>query len=84
MTHDSLLILTPHTRIYQQVLVLPPKHQIHLFLSFFYYFYFTYMSTLSLSQIHQKAALDPITDGCEPPCGCWELNSGPLEEQLVL
>ena len=17
----------------------------------------------------------PITDGCEPPCGCWELNS---------
>ena len=19
--------------------------------------------------------------GCEPPCSCWELNSGPLEEQ---
>ena len=35
-------------------------------------------------QTHQKKALDPITDGCEPPCGCWELNSGPLEEQLVL
>jgi len=29
-------------------------------------------------------ASDPITDGCEPPCGCWELNSGPLEGQLVL
>jgi hypothetical protein len=28
--------------------------------------------------------LGPITDGCEPPCGCWELNSGPLEEQSVL
>jgi hypothetical protein len=27
---------------------------------------------------------DPITDGCELPCGCWELNSGPLEEQSVL
>jgi len=26
----------------------------------------------------------PITDGCEPPCGCWDLNSGPLEEQSVL
>ena len=26
----------------------------------------------------------PITDGCEPPCGYWELNSGPLEEQSVL
>ena len=25
-----------------------------------------------------------ITDGCEPPCGCSELNSGPLEEQPVL
>ena len=32
----------------------------------------------------QKRAPDPITDGCEPPCGCWELNSGPLEEQAVL
>jgi hypothetical protein len=35
-------------------------------------------------QTHQKRALDPIADGCEPPCGCWELNSGPLEEQSVL
>jgi len=25
-----------------------------------------------------------LTDGCEPPCGCWELNPGPLEEQPVL
>jgi hypothetical protein len=33
---------------------------------------------------HQKRALDPITDGCESPCGCWELTSGPLEEQSVL
>jgi hypothetical protein len=24
------------------------------------------------------------TDGCEPPCGSWDLNSGPLEEQSVL
>jgi hypothetical protein len=35
-------------------------------------------------QTHQKKISDPITDGCEPPCGCWELNSGPLEEQSVL
>jgi hypothetical protein len=32
----------------------------------------------------QKRVSDPITDGCEPPCGFWELNSGPLEEQTVL
>jgi hypothetical protein len=28
--------------------------------------------------------VNPITDGCEPPGGCWELNSGPMEEQSVL
>jgi hypothetical protein len=38
----------------------------------------------SCLQTHQERVLDPITDGCEPPCGCWELNSGPLEEQSVL
>ena len=32
----------------------------------------------------QKRASDPITDGYEPPCGCWELNSGPQKEQSVL
>ena len=25
-----------------------------------------------------------IIDGCEAPCGSWELNSGSLEEQLLL
>jgi hypothetical protein len=25
-----------------------------------------------------------ITGGCDPPSGCWELNSRPLEERLVL
>ena len=23
-------------------------------------------------------------ESCELPCGCWELNLGPLEEQLEL
>jgi hypothetical protein len=32
----------------------------------------------------QNRVPDPITDGCEPPYGCWELNSEPLEEQSVL
>jgi hypothetical protein len=35
-------------------------------------------------QTHQKKALDTITDGCKPPCGCWGLNSRPLEKQPVL
>jgi hypothetical protein len=25
-----------------------------------------------------------ITGGYEPPCGCWDLNSGPSEKQSVL
>ncbi|GAB1288406.1 Inositol polyphosphate 5-phosphatase OCRL [Apodemus speciosus] len=33
---------------------------------------------------HQKRASDLITDGCESPCGCWDLNSGPSEEQSML
>ena len=32
----------------------------------------------------QKRAPDIITDGCEPSCGCQELNSGPLEGQAML
>ena len=38
----------------------------------------------SCLQTPQKRASDLITDGCEPPCSCWELNPGPLEEQSVL
>jgi hypothetical protein len=34
--------------------------------------------------MHPKMTSDLITDGCEPPCGCWDLNSGPSEEQSVL
>jgi hypothetical protein len=53
---------------------------------FIYLFtYFMYLSTLLLSLDDSlKRALNPITDGCEPPCSCWELDSGPLEEQSVL
>jgi hypothetical protein len=46
-------------------------------------FFFTRVHCRYL-QTHQKRASDSVTDSCEPPCGCWELNSGPLEEQSVL
>ena len=29
-----------------------------------------------------KKALDPITNDCEPPCGCWRLNSGRVDNAL--
>ena len=22
-----------------------------------------------------------VTDGCKSPCGCWDWNAGPLEEE---
>jgi hypothetical protein len=34
----------------------------------------------------QKKALEPwswVTDGCELPCGCWELSPGPLQKQPI-
>jgi hypothetical protein len=37
-----------------------------------------------MSTLHQKSASDLIAEVCESPCGCWELNSEPLEEQSVL
>jgi hypothetical protein len=38
----------------------------------------------SCLQTHQKRASDRIMDGWNPPYGCCDLNSGPVEEQLVL
>jgi hypothetical protein len=43
-----------------------------------------YLNTPPLSSDTPKRASDPIIDGCEAPRGCWELNSGPEEEQSVL
>ena len=46
------------------------------FKDFLFYIYYEYTVTVfrHTRRGHQ------ITDGCESPCGCWELNS--LEEQL--
>jgi hypothetical protein len=32
----------------------------------------------------KRASGQTIMDSCGSPCDCWELNSGPLEEQLEL
>lgn len=43
------------------------------------------MSILSAcTPVYHKGALDPFIDGFKPSCECWELNSGPLDEKLVL
>jgi hypothetical protein len=48
------------------------------FFSFFFFFKIYLMCIHCCLQTYQKRASDPFTDGCEPPCGCWVLNSRPL------
>jgi hypothetical protein len=43
-----------------------------------------YMRIACIAVCQKRAVPDPIIDGCEPPCGCWDLNSEHLEEQSVL
>jgi hypothetical protein len=47
------------------------------------YLFYEYEYTVTIFR-HQKRASYPITDGCQPPCGCWEFNSELLEEQSGL
>ena len=42
------------------------------------------MFVLNVSALYACMPADPIIDGCKLPCGCWELNSGLLEEWPVL
>jgi len=42
-----------------------------------------YEYTVTAFRHTRRGLLVLITDGCQPPCGCWGLNSGPLEEQSV-
>ena len=55
-----------------------------IFLNKSLFIYYIYSVLLACILAGQKREPDLITDGCEPPCGCWKLNSGPLEEQSVL
>ena len=61
-----------------------PMFSIPLSFSSFLKIYYVYSVLPACMPAHQKTELDLIIDGCEPPCGCCELNSGPLEEQLEL
>ena len=52
-----------------------------IFLRFIYYVYSILSACMPAGQ---KRAPDLITDGFGSLCGCWELTSGPSEEQAVL
>jgi hypothetical protein len=46
----------------------------------FIYLFIYLFNVCEYIKTHQKRESDLITDGCELPCGCWELDSGPLED----
>ena len=48
----------------------------------FIYYVYSVLPVFILTQ--QKRAPVLTIDGYEQPCGCWELNWDPLEEQPVL
>jgi hypothetical protein len=53
------------------------------FARYFKDLFIMYMSTLQLSSDTSEEGIRSHYNGCEPPCGYWELNSGPLEKQGV-
>jgi hypothetical protein len=67
-----------HTQMLKQVLFL-----LNIFLIYLFIYLFVYLLNMHVLSAYvptcQKRASDPFTDGCQPLCGCWELNSGPLK-----
>ena len=51
--------------------------------TFFKDYLYVYSVLFACMPAGQKRAPYLIAD-CEPPCSCWELNSGPLAEQAML
>lgn len=45
--------------------------------------YYVYSILSACMPAGQKRVPDHIIDGYEPPCGCWGLNLGSLQEQPV-
>jgi hypothetical protein len=58
------------------------KFKILVFKRFIYLFHVCGY-TVTVFRHTRRGHQIPLTDGCELPCGCWELNSRPLEEQPV-
>ena len=54
------------------------------FLKDLFVLFYVYECSICMCMILcQKRALEPTIDGCEPPCGFWELSTGPVEKQPV-
>ena len=94
-TDTKVHIIIPHMTIPQAILlcvlvlrqyttlnILIYITNIFLFLKIYLFIICVY--TVAVFKYSRRGHQIFVTDGCEPPCGCWDLNSGPLEEQSVL
>jgi hypothetical protein len=48
-----------------------------------FYFIFYFMSVGVTTCMQFSSTGTEVTDGLEPPCGCWEPRLGPMQEQQV-
>jgi hypothetical protein len=55
-----------------------------LFVCLFIYLFIICVYTVAVFRHSRRGHQIFVTDGCEPTGGCWDLNSGPLEEQSAL
>jgi hypothetical protein len=55
---------------------------IYLFMYLFIYLFHVYVfAYMNVGQEEDCRSLEPT---CEPSCGCWKLNPGPLQEEQML
>ena len=73
----SIVVLTPHFKVtyfyFITICVLPAHVAVH-----------QCVQCLQRSEERARFPGIKVKDGCELPCGNWELDLDPLEEQLVL
>ena len=67
-----------------KIILKKTSYVVHFFFYIYLFIYYVCSVLPACVPACEKRAPNLIIDGCEPPCGCWELNSGPLEEQSVL
>jgi hypothetical protein len=72
----QVYIQTEHSYINKYILIKQTNQQYLCYVNMLLWF-------LKISLFYKyKKVSDLIRDGCEPPCGCWDLNSGLLEDAL--
>lgn len=78
---ESTAIILPQT---QKWLDYRLRHWAQLEAGFFFYDLFIFISCSLVLYLHVCLCEGRVTGSCRLPCGYWELNRGPLEEQPVL